>query len=392
MAYACQLLIRKMHRRIRSGTFFGAMRLVLGLADQTPTLIPSLDLSRLEELWTDGHSSLWAGALGMSAAVTNPAAAAEPDPAALLEQRISAALFNPSGHAASLSLGELRLRLSSAQAAFNQCRYLWLADAFPELIASSDTTLAAAPSAEAAALASASYQLASNAVGKLAPAAGLQPVAADRAVRRAQQSGNPLVLAQARRTSSTAARRVGDCDQAERVGVHAIEELPLTDSTSAELWSHASHLWCVTGYAAAVRGDRDRSADCYAEASAVAARIDDRRQRQQAGDYALAHQISSAFKLGDSAIALDCARQIRVEALPTTERKGRYMVDLAMSWHQHGRDDQAYRTLVLAEQHAPGEVRTRASARGLIRSLAVSPRRAAMPDLLGLASRAHVAL
>lgn len=365
---------------------------VLGLADQAPTLMSNLDMKPLEDP-VDRRAFLGTAAvLGMSTPFTTTAiAAAEPDPAALLEKRISAALFNTSNNAAPLAVGELRKRLAAAQAAFDGCRYLWLADAFPGLIASAEATLADTASPEAAALTSASYQLAGHALAKLL-VSGLQPMAADRAVTRAQQSGNPLVLAQAQRTFSTAARRIGDYDQAEQIGVRAVEELPLTDNSPTELWRHASELWCVAGYAAAVRGDRDRSVECYAEAATVARQIDDSEQVRQVADYALAHQISSAYKLGDPATALDRARQVRVEALPTPERKGRFLVDLALAWQQHGRDERAYQALVVAEQHAPGEVRTRSSARNLIKTLAISPHQAVMPDLIRLAGRAHISL
>ncbi|WP_190814631.1 hypothetical protein [Saccharopolyspora pogona] len=146
----------------------------------------------------------------------------------------------------------------------------------------------------------------------------------------------------------------------------------------------------MAGYADAVRSDQAQSTECYSEATAVAAHIVDSQQRQHVEDYALAHQISSAFKLGDSATALDRGSQVRVEALPSTERKGRFLVDLAMAWKQHGRNDQAYRALAIAEQYAPGEVHTRSAARRLISSLAASPRHTAMPDIIGLARRAHV--
>ncbi len=360
-----------------------------GLVDQSPTVGSSLHNHTSEDP-VDRRAFLGAaGAFGVAAAFTQPAAAAEPDPAVLLERRMSSCLFTTTGaNAAPMPAVELRARLDRARVGFDACRYVWLSDELPRLVSTAEASMAATPTAETAGLASTSYQLAAHALAKLL-VSGLQPMAADRAVHRAQQADDPLVLAQARRVLSTAARRIGDYEQAERVGIRAIEDLPLRQDHPAA-WRHAVELWCVAGYAAAMRDDRDRSVECYREAAAVADRISDHHQLRRARDYALAHQISSAHKLGDSATALDAARKVRLDALPTTERKGRYLVDLAMAWQQHGHDDQAYRAVLLAEHHAPGEIHTRSSARRLIGSLTTSPRHGAMPELGGLARRAHI--
>ncbi|MGI8311469.1 hypothetical protein [Saccharopolyspora hattusasensis] len=216
-----------------------------------------------------------ASAFGVSAAFTRPASAAEPDLAVLLEKRISTCLFTTTGaSAAPMQVDELRARLDRARAGYDACRYVWLADELPRLISAAEATMTEAPTTEAAALASASYQLTAHALAKLL-VSGVQPMAADRAVTRAQQAGDPLVLAQARRVLSTAARRIGDYEQAERVGIRAIEDLPLARQACPATGRHAVELWCVAGYAAAVRGDRDRSVECYREATSVAAHIDD---------------------------------------------------------------------------------------------------------------------
>ncbi|WP_065388573.1 helix-turn-helix domain-containing protein [Saccharomonospora iraqiensis] len=365
---------------------------MFGLDDQPPAVGSNLH-NRNSEDPVDRRAFLGAAsAFGVAAAFTRPAAADEPDPAALLEKRISTCLFVTTGtNTAPMPTADLRARLERAQAGYNACRYVWLSDELPRLIFTAEASMAAAPTAETAALTSTSYQLAAHALAKLL-VSGLQPMAADRAVHRAHQADDPLVLAQARRVLSTAARRIGDYEQAERVGIRAIEALPLTRQDHPATWRHAVELWCVAGYAAAIRGHRDRSVECYREAATVAAQISDHHQLQRARDYALAHQISSAYKLGDSATALEAARQVRLDALPTTERKGRYLVDLAMVWQQHGRDDRAHQALLLAEHHAAGEVHTRSSARRLISSLAASPQRGGMPELGGLARRAHVTL
>jgi hypothetical protein len=149
-------------------------------------------------------------------------------------------------------------------------------------------------------------------------------------------------------------------------------------------------LCCSAGYAAARAGDRDRANDLLAEAETTAARLTDDRDRQQALiANIVSHRVSAAYLLGDAGTALAHAHSVPLAVIPTTERRARLLVDVAMCYVQRDKPDLAYRMLLTAERTAPGEVRTRNAVRRLVADLMASPRRAAMPGLPALAARVH---
>ncbi len=305
----------------------------------------------------------------------------------LLEQRISRALLGPATDNELPDQATLDRNLAAATEAFDSCHYVRLANQLPGLI-NAASALDTTPSG--AAFATEVYLLCGNALGKIL-VSGFQPLASDRAARAAENSGDPMLMAAAWRHVSGSARRFGSYDTAEEVGIRAVEALPITSTTPDRLRRRIAELWNATGYAAAVRGDADRSAECYRESHQVISTIRDPGLRQKGEDAAAAHQISAAFKLEDSTLALTSASRVRVGTLPTVERSGRYLVDVAMAWHLHGDPLRSYRALVTAESYASGEVRTRTAARQLIASLAASPQRG-MPEIAGLAHRARVAV
>ncbi|WP_244223487.1 hypothetical protein [Amycolatopsis circi] len=75
--------------------------------------------------------------------------------------------------------------------------------------------------------------------------------------------------------------------------------------------------------------------------------------------------------------------------IPGTERRARFLVDVALCFAQWNKPDRAYRTLLAAERTAPGEVRTRATVRHLVSDLLQHPGQASLPGLRQLAARTH---
>jgi hypothetical protein len=93
--------------------------------------------------------------------------------------------------------------------------------------------------------------------------------------------------------------------------------------------------------------------------------------------------------LGDPAAALQHARAAGPLTGTSTERQGRYLVDLALSHHTLGRFGPTYNALREAELRAPGEVHTRVKARNLIRDLGAHS--GTNLGINQLAARAHIA-
>ncbi|MGI8313411.1 helix-turn-helix domain-containing protein [Saccharopolyspora hattusasensis] len=334
-----------------------------------------------------------AGAVGTGLAFPHSAQAADSalDPAAVLERRLSTVLIDgtPTGPAVTRSV--LQAGLTAATSDFECCQYEALADRLPALIASAENTHSEHPAPAVAALVSQTYQLAARVLGKL-EVGGLQPIAADRASHAAATSDDPVILAAARGAVATAARRTGyhGAGHALRVSLDAAQTL-LDNHASAPSAAlrEAGMLYCGAGYAAAVRGDRQRSVDAYREAVGIARRIAVDQDRERVLAHVISHQISAAHRLGDAATALEYARGVRVDALPTRERKARVLVDIAQSWSMYGQPVKAYKALLAAERVVPSEVHTRGAARRLVGDLLGSPRQAGMPGLHDLAARVH---
>jgi hypothetical protein len=76
--------------------------------------------------------------------------------------------------------------------------------------------------------------------------------------------------------------------------------------------------------------------------------------------------------LGEHARALRCARSVRVEQLPTAERRARFFVDVSRAQHAAANPVGAYHALLAAEHFAPEDVR-RPSVRALTAELLYTP-------------------
>ncbi|MGH3513266.1 MAG: helix-turn-helix domain-containing protein [Pseudonocardiaceae bacterium] len=334
---------------------------------------------------------LAAGVAGTSLAW--PAAAAfagDIDPAALLAGQLGDVLLGPDASAEPIAASVLREVFTAAQRDFAACRYIPLADRLPWLITVAEATATHHPGPRTHQLLAESYNLTTRALVKL-EASGLEWLAADRALRAARAAEDPLTLAEAQRLVASVARRAGHHDRAQTLTLAAAGHLDLAGARpEPEHLAMYGMLHCSAGYAAARAGDRDGANELLTEAQATAARLADDRGRQQAlSANIVSHRVSAAYLLGDAGAALAHARSLPLEAIPTTERRARLLVDVAMSYAQWDKPERAYRTLLAAERTAPGEVRTRNAVRRLVTDLIAAPRQAAMSGLPALAVRVH---
>lgn len=314
----------------------------------------------------------------------------EADPAAFLTHRMQNLLLDaPDTTAAdNVPTAAARPLLLAARADFRSCDYLSLANRLPAVIAAAQAAGDTDPRA-AVALAEA-YNLATRALIKL-DASGLEWICADRALRAAGQTGDRLTVAESQRLMGSVCRRAGHHDRAVLLTMRAADQLDLSGPRPAA--SHLARyglLMCSAGYAYARAGDRDRALDLLTEAATTADRLghDPRQQRALAANV-LSHRVSAEFVLGNAGIALQHARQATPASFPDTERRARFLVDVALSFGQLDKPGQAYRTLLAAEHAAPGEVRTRATVRRLVGDLMAHRTNAALPGLRDLALRTH---
>ncbi len=335
-----------------------------------------------------------AGLAGTAVAAPSAFAATEVevDPAAFLAARLEGALLGPAAmEAEPVSRAELHATLASARDDFHACRYVELAARLPELITAAESAQRRHGDAQSARLAANAYNLATRALIKL-EASGLEWVSADRALRAAATADDPLVLAEATRLLGSVCRRAGHHDRAQTLTLSAAEQLELggRDPDPRHLALHGV-LLCSAGYAAARGGDQERAVELLDEADATAARLADHPAQQAAlAANVVSHRVSAHYVLGNAGAALHDSQGAQLGQFPDTERRARFLVDVALCLAQWDKPDRAFQTLLAAERAAPGEVRTRATVRRLVSELLHHPRQAALPGIRQLAARTHV--
>ncbi len=320
------------------------------------------------------------------------AAEAEVDPAAFLASRLEVVLLGPTvPEAEPMPPDKLRAALASAWEDFHSCRYVKLATRLPDLITAAESAQRQFGGVRAARLVADAYNLATRALIKL-EASGLEWISADRALRAASAADEPLVLAEATRLLGSVCRRAGHYDRAQELTLSAADQLDLggAEPNPEHLALHGV-LLCSAGYAAARGGDRERAVELLDEADATAVRLADHPARQTAlTANVVSHRVSAHYVLGNAGAALHDSQGVQLGQFPDTERRARFLVDVALCLAQWDKPDRAFQTLLAAERAAPGEVRTRATVRRLVSDLLHHPRQAAMPGIRQLAARTHV--
>lgn len=338
---------------------------------------------------------LIAAGLAASTAVTEPDALASKhvgvDPTALLTRTLEGVLLGAAGPAvAPASTQALSSALRSATTDIRNCRYVDLAARLPDLIATAEATHLQISDPNTAGMVAQAYGLATRALFKL-DASGLEWLAADRALRAADSADDPLLLAEAQRTLGAVCRRAGQHDRAQTLIISAADQLHAAgnEHDPRHLLMRGS-LMCSASYSAARSGDHDRAKDLLADADATALRLDGHKtEHESLTANVLSYRVSADYLLGNAGAGLRHARGAQLGQFPDTERRARFLVDVALCFAQWDKPGRAYQALLTAERTAPEEVRTRATARRLVAELLQHPRRAHLYGLTELAARTN---
>lgn len=283
----------------------------------------------------------------------------------------------------------LRKGLEIVRADFQASRYRALTARLPRLIAGIETNVEPVDASIAAEI----YNTAAHALIKV-ESRSLDWLAIDRALRAARNAEDPAVNANVTRNLVTLYRRAGRYSDAEKLALDAADTLSI--SGSAPSVSHTSlygMLICNAGYAAAQGGDRSRSIELLDYAAKVAAKLGEGQNAYWTAfgpTNVTLHRISAAWALGDAGMAIDHAATVTPDAIQLPERKSRFWVDVARAWHQLGKFEECYRSLLIAEQFAPEEIRSRPAVRSLVETLLYAPRQSGMSGVRDLAIRVGV--
>jgi tetratricopeptide (TPR) repeat protein len=272
-------------------------------------------------------------------------------------------------HAATLSrrleqfLPDLRRALATAKPVFDACRYNELTLGLPRIITAAqhtaDQSSGQARERVLVHLAEA-YTLASELAVKLNQD-GMAWVAADRALTAAQRSGDCVAIAVATRGVAIAMRRQGRHDGAVDLLTRGALQLgadagdPDPEAPRDVCRDMYAAMLCTASYFSAQNGKRARALDLIAEAEQAARRLPDigQRVRFPSPVNVAVYRIGVHTALGEPEVALEHARLVNQQLLPTAERRARYWVDTARAWEAFGRLDRAAQALLMAERVAP---------------------------------------
>jgi hypothetical protein len=233
------------------------------------------------------------------------------------------------------------------------------------------------------------YQLMAGALRKLGDP-NLSAIAADRSLRAAEASGDPLALGASARSLCIALFETGHHRQAVELAATVGATLAAEggEDTPDRLSVHG--LLVLGGAeAAADRGDRDLAEELFQEAEHAARRLGrDANHRHTAfgPTNVEVHRIHAAVLLREPEAAVVRARGVDLGRLPVPERRAHHLLDVAVSHRHMGRWDQALATLLAAEEIATDEVRLDATARSLVADLLRRARRSS-EQLRALAGR-----
>ena len=205
---------------------------------------------------------------------------------------------------------------------------------------------------------------------------GLAAVAADRSMRAALASQDPVTVGASARIITHTLMDGGHLAAAITTASSHAQKLDhdIAAHTPGSLSVYGS-LLLRGAVAAAQRDQRDTAYDLLAEADAAARRlgVDGNLRWTAFGPVnARQHRVNIAVTLGDAGTAVDVARGIDLHAITVTERKASLLIDTARAFLQWGRHEKAHIALRAAQETAPEEVTGRPSVHRLVRDLITS--------------------
>lgn len=281
----------------------------------------------------------------------------------------------------------LAARTRAARADYQACRYGKLLDGMPGLLGQLSAAIGALDGDDrlaACALAADAEQVAAGLMLKL----GDQPLAAlaaDRAMRAAAASCDPVAVAAAARSVTHALLDSGHKAAAVDVATAHAGKLERATGlrTPEQIATHGATV--LRGAVAAARDDdRGRAYELLRTAEESAARLGPRDGNVRGTAFGATnvrlHEVNIAVTLGDAGAALQTARTISPASVTVTERRACFYIDVGRAWYGRGHYEQAYLALRAADETAPEEVK-----RAAVRQLADDIAAVAPPALRGRA-------
>jgi hypothetical protein len=282
-----------------------------------------------------------------------------------------------SGPGLLLNISTLAGEVDSARREYQGCRYSELARRLPGLLARLDTAcemLAGDAKGKARELSADAYHVAAGLLLKLDDQ-GLACLAADRSMRAAQASGDPVTIGASARIITHTLMSSGHLPAAISAASSNAAQLDhAMEPHTADSLSVYGALLLRGSVAAAQHGNRGTARELLGEADEAARRLGvdaDANLRWTAFGpaNAMLHRVNVAVILGDAGTAIKVARRVNLGKVTVTERKATLLLDVSRAFLQWGRHEKAYTALRAAEATAPEEVSGRPSVHRLLRDL-----------------------
>lgn len=215
------------------------------------------------------------------------------------------------------------------------------------------------------------HHLAATTLSKVGEA-DLSWIAAERAMKAADEADDPLVLASAARAATHALLAVGRYEDALNLGETAARWLePRVAAGDPEALSLFGMLHLRTAVAAARHQDRGTATELLARAGRAADQLGEDANYWQTGfgpTNVELHRLSAGLDLGDVAWVAEHGQEVGTEDLPV-ERRVTHMIDVARALSYLARDTDALDLLLTAEKAAPQLVRHSASVRETVKTM-----------------------
>ena len=272
----------------------------------------------------------------------------------------------------------LRAAVDDARGQYQECRYAELIRYLPALLTrlhAACLTLAGQDQDRAFALSADAHHVAAGLLLKLDDQ-GLAYLAADRSMRAAETSGDPVTVAASARIITHTLMSGGHLGTAiTTASSHAARLDRNISAHTPDSLSVYGALLLRGSVAAAQLGNRGAAHELLTEAEDAGKRVGfDGNLRWTAFGPANArlHRVNIAVTLGDAGTAVDIARKIDPGTITVTERRATLLVDTARAFLQWGKHDKAYIALRAAEETAHEEVAGRPSVHRVIADLLTS--------------------
>jgi tetratricopeptide (TPR) repeat protein len=206
-------------------------------------------------------------------------------------------------------------------------------------------------------------------------------VAARRAIQYAEYADDMLRTAAATRCLAEVHMRAASFQEASRTALLAatcLDGAQVQEKARAQALRGAALLSAAA--ASARRGDRREACMALQAAAACAAELD-----EECSDFGTVfgptnvaiHRVAVAIELGNAAEAMEHIPAVNLNRMPSqlSERRSRFLIDVARSYAQLGEDTAALDALLQAETIAPEELRNHRLTHHVLRDLLSRERR-----------------